>query len=83
MNEQNKVWFVTGTSTGFGRSLAEALIAGGERVVVTARDPGTLSDLVRSAPERVLALRLDVTKSEKSKAPCALPRSASAQSTCW
>jgi NAD(P)-dependent dehydrogenase (short-subunit alcohol dehydrogenase family) len=62
MDKQSKVWFVTGTSTGFGRALAEELVARGERVVATARDPRTLSELVALAPERVLAVQLDVTK---------------------
>src|SRR6478735_796438 len=64
MTSQNKVWLITGTSSGFGRSLGLELIARGERVVATARDPRVLDDLVRLAPERVLALRLDVTKPE-------------------
>ncbi len=68
MTSQNKVWLITGTSSGFGRSLAEDLIARGERVVATARDPRVLGDLVRLAPERVLALRLDVTKAEDVQA---------------
>jgi len=65
MNKQSQVWFVTGSSTGFGRSIVEDLIGRGERVVATARDPRTLSDLVARAPERVLALALDVTKREQ------------------
>lgn len=64
MTAQNKVWFVTGTSSGFGRNLVEEAAARGDKVVATARDPRALEDLVRLAPERVLALKLDVTKSE-------------------
>ena len=33
----NRVWFITGASTGFGRKLAEAVLAKGDRVVATAR----------------------------------------------
>ncbi len=55
----SKVWFITGTSSGFGRSIAEEAIARGDRVVATARDPKTLDALVASAPERVLAVRLE------------------------
>src|SRR5262245_66687018 len=74
MNTQQalgKVWFVTGTSSGFGRSIVEELIARGERVVATARDPRALTDLVARAPERVLALRLDVTKPEEIRSAVA------------
>lgn len=56
-----KVWFITGTSTGLGRALAREVIADGDRLVATARDPRTLDDLVALAPDRVLALPLDVT----------------------
>ena len=67
MSKRDKVWFITGTSSGFGRSLAEALIERGQRVVATARDPNALVDLVARAPERVLALRLDVTRPEEGQ----------------
>ncbi|MFI6567249.1 oxidoreductase [Streptomyces sp. NPDC050534] len=56
-----RVWFLTGTSTGLGRALAEEVIADGERLVATARDTTTLTDLVAQAPDRVRALPLDVT----------------------
>lgn len=65
MSTHGKVWFVTGTSSGFGRAIAEELIARGDRLVATARDPKVLQDLVATAPERVLALRLDVTKADE------------------
>jgi NADP-dependent 3-hydroxy acid dehydrogenase YdfG len=43
MSTQNtKVWFITGSSTGFGRILAEQLLAKGETVVATARRPEQL-----------------------------------------
>jgi len=74
MNTQqarSKVWFVTGTSSGFGRSLVEELIGRGERVVATARDPRALAELVARAPERVLALQLDVTKAEEIRSAIA------------
>jgi NAD(P)-dependent dehydrogenase (short-subunit alcohol dehydrogenase family) len=64
MTTQNKVWFVTGTSSGFGRNLVEEAAARGDKVVATARNTSALEDLVRLAPERVLALKLDVTKSQ-------------------
>jgi NAD(P)-dependent dehydrogenase (short-subunit alcohol dehydrogenase family) len=56
----NKVWFITGTSKGFGRVWAEAALARGDQVVATARDVKTLAPLVERYKDRVAALRLDV-----------------------
>ena len=56
-----KVWFITGSSKGFGKVWAEAALARGDLVAATARDPGTLADLVGKYGDRVAALKLDVT----------------------
>jgi NAD(P)-dependent dehydrogenase (short-subunit alcohol dehydrogenase family) len=56
-----KTWFITGTSRGFGREWAIAALERGDRVVGTARDPGTLDDLVQEHGDALLALPLDVT----------------------
>jgi NAD(P)-dependent dehydrogenase (short-subunit alcohol dehydrogenase family) len=57
----NKVWFITGTSRGFGREWAVAALRRGDKVVGTARDASTLDDLVAEYGDAVLALPLDVT----------------------
>jgi NAD(P)-dependent dehydrogenase (short-subunit alcohol dehydrogenase family) len=62
MTSPAPVWFITGTSSGFGRSLAEAALERGHRVVATARRPETLDPLVALAPDRAHAVRLDVTR---------------------
>jgi NAD(P)-dependent dehydrogenase (short-subunit alcohol dehydrogenase family) len=62
MSEKGSVWFVTGTSSGFGRAIAEEALSRGDRVVATARDPRSVGELVARAPDRVLAARLDVTQ---------------------
>lgn len=62
MTRQKKTWFITGASSGFGRSLVEEAIARGDRVVATARDTRSLSEVVAIAPDRVHAVRLDLTK---------------------
>ncbi|GAA4676738.1 oxidoreductase [Frondihabitans cladoniiphilus] len=54
-------WFITGCSTGLGRSLAEAVLAAGHNAVVTARDAATVQDLVDAHPTSALAVALDVT----------------------
>ncbi len=56
------VWFITGCSTGFGRELGKILIDRGYRVVVTARDPSAIADIVARNPDKAVALRLDVSK---------------------
>ncbi|OBH82107.1 oxidoreductase [Mycobacterium sp. E2989] len=54
-------WLITGCSTGLGRALAQAVIGSGHNAVVTARDAAKVADLVDAAPDRALALTLDVT----------------------
>ncbi|WP_394618859.1 SDR family NAD(P)-dependent oxidoreductase [Lentzea sp. JNUCC 0626] len=60
----SKVWFVTGTSTGFGRLWAEAALERGDRVVATARNLQALEGLRERFPDTVLTLELDVTDRE-------------------
>lgn len=62
---QQKVWVITGTSTGIGRTLAEAVVARGDKLVATVRTPGVNQDLVEQAPDRVSILHLDVTQPEQ------------------
>jgi NAD(P)-dependent dehydrogenase (short-subunit alcohol dehydrogenase family) len=57
----SKVWFITGASRGFGREWAIAALDRGDSVAATARDTGTLTDLVDRYGDRVLPLPLDVT----------------------
>ncbi|WP_413600492.1 SDR family oxidoreductase [Curtobacterium sp. Curtsp57] len=54
-------WFITGTSTGFGRLLTEQLLARGDRVAATLRRPGALDDLRERFGDRLWVARLDVT----------------------
>jgi NAD(P)-dependent dehydrogenase (short-subunit alcohol dehydrogenase family) len=57
----NKVWFITGTSRGFGRVWAEAALARGDRVAATARDVNSLGPLVDRYGDQLAVLALDVT----------------------
>ncbi|WP_110946765.1 oxidoreductase [Pseudomonas bohemica] len=65
------VWLITGCSTGFGRELAKLIVDRGWRLIATARDKSKVADLADNAQERVLALDLDVTKSEQIEAAVA------------
>ena len=57
----SRVYFITGTSSGFGRALAEAVLARGDRAVLTARRPESVAELVSAYPDTAISVRLDVT----------------------
>src|SRR6202451_399421 len=60
MKNKSKVWLVTGSASGLGRNIAEAVLASGDRLVATARDPGRLKDLIEKYGSQVRAAPLDV-----------------------
>lgn len=64
-------WLVTGCSTGIGREIANAALARGHRVAVTARNAEAVEDIVRAYPERAIACRLDVTDRAQIRAAVA------------
>ncbi len=66
-NNENTVWFITGASSGFGRSLAEHAISNGYNVVATARRKEKLEELRSMAPGQVLPIQMDVTQREEVK----------------
>ena len=57
-----RVWFITGSSSGFGLLLAHELLRRGDRVIATARDASTLDDLLTLYPDTARTFKLDVTK---------------------
>ena len=59
-----KVWFITGTSRGFGREWAIAALDRGDKVAATARNIATLDDLAANYGEAILPIQLDVTDRE-------------------
>ncbi|HEV2802777.1 MAG TPA: oxidoreductase [Pyrinomonadaceae bacterium] len=63
----SKVYFITGTSTGFGRALAEAVLARGDRAVLTARKVETVAELAERYGDSALAVRLDVTSEDERR----------------
>ncbi|HTQ00803.1 MAG TPA: oxidoreductase [Casimicrobiaceae bacterium] len=59
--DDTAVWLITGCSAGFGRALAERVLAHGHRCVATTRAVASIEPLVAPFPERGLAVALDVT----------------------
>jgi len=66
-----KTWLITGSSRGLGRALAETVLAGGHRLVATARRPEQLDDLVKRYGDQVRAVALDVTDPAAARAAVA------------
>lgn len=67
MTKQNRVWFITGASRGFGRVWTQAALERGDKVVATARKLDSISGLNEKYGDNVLTLELDVTKPEQVK----------------
>jgi NAD(P)-dependent dehydrogenase (short-subunit alcohol dehydrogenase family) len=63
-----QIWFITGSSRGFGRALVSAALDAGDSVVATARRPEQLADFVERYGERVLPVALDVTSGAAAQA---------------
>ena len=60
--KQQRVWFVTGASSGFGFEISKAALAGGAKVVATVRkNPEQLTQALGSHPD-LLVVVMDVTE---------------------
>jgi len=60
-----KVWFITGSSRGFGRIWTEAALERGDKVAATCRNPDDIADLQERFGDAVLPLALDVTDADQ------------------
>lgn len=56
-----RVWLITGASSGFGRAIAEAALSAGDTVIAAVRRRDSVTNLVAAEPGRVTAVELDVT----------------------
>lgn len=59
----HRVWFITGTSQGFGRELVRAAVQRGDSVVATSRNPQTVAAAFPNAADRLLAASMDLRDS--------------------
>jgi len=60
-----KVWFITGSARGLGKSITAAVLAKGDLVAATARNPAQLNAFVEAYGENILPIQLDVTDSKQ------------------
>jgi NAD(P)-dependent dehydrogenase (short-subunit alcohol dehydrogenase family) len=65
----SRTWLITGATSGFGRTIAEAALERGDSVVATSRNVDGLEDL--AGHERVLVTRLNVTDTAEREAAVA------------
>jgi len=61
MPDTPKNWFITGASTGLGEALATLLLAKGEKVAATFRQPAQAAEFTRRQPGQSLGVLLDVS----------------------
>jgi NAD(P)-dependent dehydrogenase (short-subunit alcohol dehydrogenase family) len=64
----SKVWLVTGSGSGLGRNIAEAVLASGDRLIATARDPRRIDHLVEKYGDQVRTAPLDVADEDAAAA---------------
>jgi short-subunit dehydrogenase len=67
-NKVSRVYIITGTSSGFGRALADAVLSRGDKAVLTARKTESISDLVENYKDTAIAVRADVTNQNDREA---------------
>ena len=67
----SQVFFLTGSSRGLGRQIAEAVLAAGHQLVATARQPASVADLAERYGDRILPVALDVTDPDAAAAAVA------------
>ena len=67
-SDGTQAWLITGCSTGIGREIARTALEAGHRVAVTARNADAVADLAATAPDRTIALALDVTDRDQIRA---------------
>jgi NAD(P)-dependent dehydrogenase (short-subunit alcohol dehydrogenase family) len=58
-----KTWFITGATSGLGLEMAQQLLAGGHKVIATARRPEALTQLRQDHPTRLDVVQLDLVES--------------------
>jgi NAD(P)-dependent dehydrogenase (short-subunit alcohol dehydrogenase family) len=61
MNMKDKVWFITGCSTGFGRELSLMALEHGYSVAVAARNVDDVKDIISKYKEKAVAIKLDMS----------------------
>ncbi|WP_430406757.1 SDR family oxidoreductase [Fluviicola sp.] len=65
--KENKVWLITGASSGIGLEIAKAALAAGNKVIATGRDANKVANAI-DATDNLLVVKMDVTNPEEINA---------------
>jgi NADP-dependent 3-hydroxy acid dehydrogenase YdfG len=66
-SSSNRVWLITGCSSGFGQAFAQAVIAHGDHLIATARHVEQIASLADTRSDQVRTLALDVTNAHQAQ----------------
>ncbi len=61
--KENKVWFITGASSGIGLEISKAALAAGYKVIAAGRDTEKVSKSIGTSSGNLLVVKMDVTNS--------------------
>ena len=64
-SQKEKVWFITGSSRGFGKIWTETALKRGDKVAATARNINSIAALKEKYGDQVLVLEVDVTNASQ------------------
>ncbi|CCH52931.1 short-chain dehydrogenase/reductase SDR [Fibrisoma limi BUZ 3] len=64
-NHKQRIWVITGVSSGLGKALAEQVMTQGDRVIGTCRQPGQVENFTTTNPGRGYGLLLDLTRRDQ------------------
>jgi NAD(P)-dependent dehydrogenase (short-subunit alcohol dehydrogenase family) len=67
----DRIWFVTGATSGFGLAIAEAAVVAGDFVIAAVRRPEQFAEFAEAHPGQTEAVRLDVTDTKAGAAAVA------------
>lgn len=59
--KNNKVWLITGASSGIGLEIAKAALAAGNKVVATGRNTDKVTKAIGGSTDNLLVIKMDVT----------------------
>jgi NAD(P)-dependent dehydrogenase (short-subunit alcohol dehydrogenase family) len=61
----NKVWLITGASSGIGLEITKVVLAAGNKVIATGRNADKVTKVIDDATDNLLVVQMDVTNPEE------------------